>query len=108
MTTTTAIDRLRGMVDGERLRQSAVDDLAELAPDDIRAIAEALNDLADQIDEAVDAVETWADEEDREDRAMARDEALEAIERVCDSVESDLSALDRPDWLRTAIAEDES
>lgn len=101
--TATPIERLRAMVDSERLRSIATDLLDELDPEAVRMVGETLTELADAMDAATDAVETWAEAEDREEKADARDAALEAIQQVCDGIEGLGGAA--PDWVAPALSE---
>lgn len=61
----------------ERLRN-------ELDPDLIRSVGEALTELADKVGDAVDLIETWAEAERGEDRHLAKDDAVAALEELND------------------------
>lgn len=97
------IDKLRAMVDSDKLRGIALDLLKDLDHEEVRALGEALTEAGDKIEEAHDAVEEWADAEDREEKADARERALEAIEAVCNFAEYDVGELTVPEWLKAEL-----
>lgn len=100
---TTSIDKLRAMVDGERLRASAVELLEGLDADAIHTLADMLTEIADDISAAIDTVGEWQDAESGDDKAEAREQALEALTDVCNKAEFDLGECDVPEWLITTM-----
>lgn len=97
------IDKLRSMVDSEKLRGIALDLLRDLEADAVRELGEALTDAADMISSAVDVVEEWTEATDREEKADARERALDVIELVCNFAEFDIGELTVPDWLKEEL-----
>jgi hypothetical protein len=75
---TTPINRLRAMVDTDRVTGRAVELLGELDGDTIRELADNLTAIADAADDAGSAVEEWQEAE-REDKADTREAALDAL-----------------------------
>lgn len=99
----STIESLRAMVDAGRLRASATDLLTDLCVDDVRELGEKLTEFAELLDECRDGIETWQDQEDRELRAESRDEAIDAIERLCNLAEFDIGELDVPEWIKVEL-----
>lgn len=87
----SAIQRLVRMSESERFTtdglQAAVTDLQ-----DVREWAEALTTLAEAVDDLEGSIGSWADAEDRETKADARDEVQSALDAVSDAY-ADVSAL---------------
>ena len=86
MATKTVLEKLQTAVDNERVGQSVLDLLGELG--DVREWAEALTELADNIEMAEDALQTYVDAEGREEKADAKEEAVSALGTVIESWES--------------------
>ena len=80
--TASAIDKLRAAADTGRLRATLAELLAEPPFDRFDEWADSLREIATAVDEARDAIETWADQEDRELKAECKDDALTAIESL--------------------------
>jgi glutamine synthetase adenylyltransferase len=80
------IDRLRAMAESERVRATAAEDLAEL--EGVQEWADVLTEFAEAIGTALDAVETWRDEEDREAKADSRDTAVEALQDLIEKADA--------------------
>jgi len=76
----TPADKLRAMVDNERLRGNALEILEEW--ECVREWADALDEIATSRDNAVDAIEDWQETEDRDEKADARDAAFGALESL--------------------------
>lgn len=74
------IDKLAAAAESGRLRADFVELLNEVPFTSFDEWAESLRTVADNIDRARDAIEEWANCEDREERASAKDEAIGAIE----------------------------
>jgi hypothetical protein len=81
-TTTDAIDRFVTAVDSGRLRRDLIDLFDDEPFSRIEEWAESLTEIAEQIGTARDAIESWADEDDREMRTALRDDALDALEQL--------------------------
>lgn len=82
----TPIEKFVTAVDTDKLRRDFLDLFEEEPLSRIREWADSLSEVADAVDEAKDRIEAWAmaGEEglDREQRAYAKDEALEALETL--------------------------
>lgn len=104
----TNADRLRSMVDGERLRYDDAIDILRTDWEDVRTWADHLAAIADYIEEAADEIEGWHDEEDREARADAKENALISL----DNLLSEIMGLDElnplPDLTETPYVEEAS
>ena len=87
---TEPLERIQKAVDAERVRYDLTDALMDLKLDDLRELVDAAEALIAAADEACAEIETWHDAEAGEDRAEARDDALEALQEVLDKAE-DLS-----------------
>lgn len=104
MTTEGTVDKLRGMVDSGRVRKVALDLLAELDADNVRQLAETLDEMATAIETAREAVEEWADYEgDQDGKADVRDAAVDALEAVCNGAEYEVGEVDVPEWLKVEL-----
>lgn len=97
------IDKLRAMVENERIRyQAALDLLEELDPDSIEQLGDALSEMASSIRTAQDAVESW-NEAERDYKADERDNALTAIEEVCNAAEFAIGEVTVPDFVKDEL-----
>lgn len=94
----TVLEKMQAAVDSERLRVTLGEDM-DLS--DVREWAEALTELADNLEQAVEAVSSWSEAEDREERADAKEEALSAISQAIESWEA-VTALPDVEGLVTA------
>lgn len=74
------IDRFAGAFANERLQRRFIEDLDQEPFTEIEQWAEELQNIAEHISEAKDALEEWADAEDREDKADAKERALNALD----------------------------
>lgn len=93
------IDRLTAARDSDRLRSTLVDDLAGEPFSRMTEWAESLTDVAEKIDAARDAIESWQEADDREGKADAKEEALSAVNDLLEAWDAsplDLTLLE--DW----------
>ena len=74
MATKSTYEKLQTALDSERVGQATVDLLGELS--DVREWADALLELAENIDTAVTACEDYINAEGREEKADAKEEAV--------------------------------
>lgn len=92
----------REAVDNERVRYDLKDALGELKVDDLRELIEAAEEFISAVEEAEDGVETWHDADQGEERAEARDGALEALQEVLDKAHDLAVWLQWPDAAESA------
>lgn len=90
------IDRLRTMVDSEKIGKNAESLLEQITG--ASELAEALTQLADAVNEATCALDVYREAEGNE-KAEMRDAALDALERVCNTAEFAVGEADMPNWL---------
>lgn len=81
----THIDKLRALVDRDRLSNSAPEWLAELEPVD--EWAENLQQLVDARHDCIDALDAWQYAEGRDEKSDTREEALDALGRLVEALD---------------------
>ncbi len=80
MAAKTALEKLQAAVENARIGASTVELLGSLS--DVREWADALTDLADNIEMAEGAVQDYIDAEGREEKAEAKETAVESLADV--------------------------
>ena len=98
----TAIEKLETMADSERLSSTAVDLVSELESDEVEAFADVLSEIATALQEVSANVEEWRDAEGRDDKADAKESAINSINDLLDHVHT-LEGTDVPGWLRDLL-----
>jgi len=81
----TPADKLRAMVDADRLRAPAALEILE-EWESVEQWAEALTEIASAIATAKDSIEAYQYAEGRDEKADARDDALTVIEELLGSI----------------------
>ena len=76
------IDRLARAVESERVQARLAEDLDQPPFTELAEWAESMSTVAEAIDRARDAIESWTYAEGREERADAKAEALDAIDEL--------------------------
>jgi hypothetical protein len=92
----TNADKLRKMVDGERLgATTALEIMQEW--EDVREHAEALAAIADAMENVTSEIESYQEETGRDEKADARESALGAIEELLSAIEEYEALPDMPE-----------
>ena len=76
------IDRLARAVESERVQARLAEDLDQPPFTELAEWAESMSTVAEAIDRARDAIESWTYAEGREERADAKAEALAVIDEL--------------------------
>lgn len=95
-----ALDKFAVAVDTDRLRREFIEILDEEPFSRFEEWAESLQDIASSVADARDRIDEWAEAEDRETKAEAKDGALEALDRLISACQdSPLEVTELADWV---------
>lgn len=94
-------DKLRAMVDGERLGATLALGILQEDWQDVREYVEPLSAVADAIESAAEAIESYQDAEGKEEKSDTRDEALSQIEALLAALDDLDEAPELPDLSET-------
>jgi rRNA processing protein Krr1/Pno1 len=79
----TVFEKLQTAIENVRIGPTTIELLGELS--DVREWAEALNELADNIESAEGAVQDYIDTVDRDEKADAKETAIDALNELVES-----------------------
>jgi hypothetical protein len=71
-------------VEAEKLHPVFAEWLTEELFSEFAEWSNSLREVADAVDHAIETIELWRDAEDREDKAMAKEDALGALQDLAD------------------------
>lgn len=94
-----ALDKFATAVESGRLRSTLIELLDEEPFTRFEEWADSLTTIAENVGTARDAIDEWMNAEEREEKADARDRALEALDELvsaCNNSPLDVTTLD--DW----------